>query len=74
MSTRLALPYALLSDEQLVLQRSITLPTFEYQGRTLIKRITLAIDQGKIVKVWYPVFPPDKNVNDGLDWLKEYKQ
>lgn len=37
---------------------------------TLIKRLALAIEDGKIVKVWYPVFPPDKNAPDVLEWLK----
>ncbi len=72
LSSRLHLPYGLLSDEELVLQRALALPTFEWQGRTLIRRMTLAVDQGKIVKVWYPVFPPDKNVIDVLDWLRNY--
>lgn len=72
LSSRLHLPYGLLSDEELALQRSLVLPTFEWQGRTLIRRMTLAVDQGKIVKVWYPVFPPDKNVVDVLDWFRGY--
>lgn len=72
LSNRLHLPYALLSDESLSLQRALNLPTFEWQGRTLIRRLTLAVHKGRIVKVWYPVFPPDKNVNDVLDWLEQY--
>ncbi|KAF7789948.1 hypothetical protein EIP86_000896 [Pleurotus ostreatoroseus] len=70
LSSRLHLPYALLSDEKLALQRALSLPTFEWQGRTLIRRITLAVDKGVIVKVWYPVFPPDKNAGDVLSWLR----
>ena len=38
----------------------------------MIRRLTLAVDKGEIVKLWYPVFPPDKNVNDVLDWLRTY--
>ena len=70
LSSRLHLPYALLSDERLELQRSLALPTFDWQGKTLIRRLTLAIDKGRVVKVWYPVFPPDKAVVDVLEWLK----
>ena len=51
---------------------SLSLPTLEWQGRTLIRRLTLAVDKGEIVKLWYPVFPPDKNVDDVLDWLRTY--
>ncbi|KAJ3558358.1 hypothetical protein NM688_g974 [Phlebia brevispora] len=72
LSTRIHLPYALLSDEELALQRGLSLPTFEWKGRTLIRRLTLAVDKGKIVNVWYPVFPPDKNVDVVLPWLREY--
>ena len=72
LSTRLHLPYALLSDEQLALQKSLSLPTFEWEGKTLIRRLTLVVDAGRIVKVWYPVFPPDKNVEFVLEWLKKY--
>lgn len=72
LSSRIHLPYALLSDEELALQRALALPTFEWQGRTLIRRLTLAVDQGKIVKVWYPVFPPDKDAIDVLGWLRDY--
>jgi peroxiredoxin (alkyl hydroperoxide reductase subunit C) len=38
---------------------------------TLIKRLTLIIDHGTILKVFYPVFPPDKNATDVLAWLTE---
>ena len=40
------------------------------QGSTLIKRLAMAIEDGTIVKVWYPVFPPDKNASDVVEWLK----
>jgi peroxiredoxin (alkyl hydroperoxide reductase subunit C) len=28
------------------------------------------IDDGRITKVFYPVFPPDKNAADVVAWLK----
>ena len=71
LSARLHLPYALLSDEQLGMQQALSLPTFEWQGKTLIRRLTLAVEKGAVVKVWYPVFPSDK-IADVLDWLKGY--
>jgi peroxiredoxin len=39
-------------------------------GATLLKRLTLMIDDGVIRHVFYPVFPPDRNAAEVLDWLK----
>jgi peroxiredoxin len=69
---RLHLPFPLLSDEKLVLTRALRLPTMEVGGLTLIKRLALVIDAGAITKVFYPVFPPDRNAADVLAWLKEH--
>lgn len=66
---RLRLPYELLSDEKLGLVKALGLPTFEWEGRHVIRRLTLAIQDGQIVKVWYPVFPPDKSAEEVLEWL-----
>ena len=38
---------------------------------TLIKRLTLIIDDGCIAKVFYPVFPPDQSAEQTLEWLKQ---
>lgn len=67
---RVHLPYQLLSDEKLEMVKALKLPTFEYQGKTLIKRLTLAVEDGEVVHVWYPVFPPDKSASEVLEWLK----
>jgi peroxiredoxin len=66
---RLHLPFELLSDEKLQFTRALKLPTFEVEGMTLIKRMALIAHDGKIEKVFYPVFPPDRNAADVLDWL-----
>jgi peroxiredoxin len=66
---RLHLPFGLLSDAGLELARALNLPMFEVDGMKLIKRITLIARDGRIVKVFYPVFPPDRNAGDVLDWL-----
>lgn len=70
MASRLHLPFPVLSDEKLELTRALNLPTMEVAGLTLIKRLALVIDDAKIVHVFYPVFPPDRNAGDVLDWLK----
>ncbi|HSB48989.1 MAG TPA: peroxiredoxin [Burkholderiales bacterium] len=66
---RLHLPFELLSDAGLELAGALNLPTFEVDGMKLIKRVTLIAREGRIEKVFYPVFPPDRNAGDVLDWL-----
>src|SRR5258706_7975743 len=58
---RLHLPFPLLSDEKLALAKALRLPTMEVAGMTLIKRLALVVDDAIIIKVFYPVFPPDRN-------------
>ena len=70
MASRLHLPFPVLSDEKLVLTRALNLPTMQVAGLTLIKRLALVIDDSRITHVFYPVFPPDRNAGDVLDWLK----
>jgi len=66
---RLHLPFELLSDVGLELANALTLPTFEVDGMKLIRRLTLIASDGTIEKVFYPVFPPDRNAGDVLAWL-----
>ena len=66
---RLHLPFELLSDSDMVFARSLRLPTFEVESMILIKRLTLIIDDRQISKVFYPIFPPNKNVDEVLEWL-----
>jgi peroxiredoxin len=69
-ATRLHLPFTLLSDEKLELANALKLPTFSVAGMTLLKRMALIVDDGRITKVFYPVFPPDKNAAEVLAWLQ----
>jgi peroxiredoxin len=71
MASRLHLPFPVLSDENLELARGLKLPTMEVAGQTLMKRLALIIDDGRIGHVFYPVFPPDRNAGDVLAWLKD---
>jgi len=66
---RLHLPFELLSDSELAFARALRLPTFEIAGLVLIKRLTLILSNGKIEKLFYPVFPPDKNAQEVTAWL-----
>jgi len=66
---RLHLPFELLSDEDLILAKALSLPTFEVAGLRLLRRLTLIVADGQIQKVFYPVFPPDKNAEEVVQWL-----
>jgi peroxiredoxin len=67
---RLHLPFPVLSDADLKLTRALRLPTFEVDGMTLLKRMAWVIDDGVMTKVFYPVFPPDKNAEEVLGWIQ----
>ncbi|HXW40333.1 MAG TPA: peroxiredoxin [Xanthobacteraceae bacterium] len=69
---RLHLPFAILSDRELKLTRALKLPTFAAAGMTLLKRMALLIDDGVVVKVFYPVFPPDQNAAEVIAWLRSH--
>jgi peroxiredoxin len=68
-AARVELPYPLLSDPELELAAALRLPTFEAGGLRLFKRITLIARHGRMEKVFYPVFPPDRNAADVVEWL-----
>jgi peroxiredoxin len=63
------MPFPLLSDPQLQLAEALDLPTFEASGRTYYRRITLIVRGGAIDRVFYPVFPPDRNPADVAAYL-----
>jgi peroxiredoxin len=66
---RVHLPFPVLSDQELRLAEALGLPTFEVAGMRLYKRVTLVIREGAIAKVFYPVFPPDRNASEVLAYL-----
>jgi len=69
---RLHLPFELLCDDSLSFANALMLPTFEYHGLMLIKRLTLIVKDGKICEVFYPVFPPNENAAQVLEWLSSH--
>jgi peroxiredoxin len=68
-ASRLHLPFPLLSDAELALADALRLPTFTAAGSRLLCRLTMIIVQGRIVEVFYPVFPPDENAQSVIAWL-----
>ncbi len=67
---RLHLPFPILSDAELKFTGALRLPTFSTSGMTLLKRMALVVDDGVISKVFYPVFPPDRNAAEVVAWLR----
>lgn len=65
------IPFPLLSDAELRLAAALDLPTFEIAGMTLYRRLTFVAEAGTIAKVFYPVFPPNRNAVEVLGWLRE---
>ena len=66
----------MLSDRDLALVRALRLPTFEYPATrggppTLVRRMAWFVERGAIERIWYPVFPPDRNAETVLGWLGE---
>ena len=69
-ATRLHLPFALLSDADRKLADALRLPMMEAAGMILNRRLTLIVSGGRIVKVFYPIFPPDRNAGDVIAALR----
>lgn len=70
---RLQLPFDLLSDHLLDFATALNLPVFVVDDMKLIKRVTLIAENGKIKKFFYPVFPPDINAIQVVNWFKTSK-
>ena len=69
MASRLHLPFPVLCDQDLSLSHAMRLPLLQVAGETMIKRMAIVADDARIVAVFYPVFPPDRNAADVLAWL-----
>ena len=74
-AARNRIPYEILSDSELLLSGKLGLPTFSVEPsdpifpKVCIKRLTLVVSEGRIERVFYPVFPPDKNAVAVLSYL-----
>jgi peroxiredoxin len=70
-ATRLHLPYELVSDSQLQFAKELGLPIFEVAEKRLLRRVTLVIKDGIVMKYFYPVFPPERNADDVFSWCEK---
>jgi peroxiredoxin len=77
--TRMHIPFELLSDADLALTRTMALPTFEFPvedgASTHLRRMAWYVESDRrgsprIRRVWYPVFPPDRNAEQVLAWVR----
>ena len=66
---RNGMPFPVLADPELKLRDELGLPTFETCGLELYRRMAIVAENGRIAKVFYPVFPPDQNASEVLAWL-----
>ena len=69
MVVRLGLPFEIVSDEAFALQQALSLPTFSTGGVRYLKRLTLAIRDGRIERVYYPIASPAAHARDVCAWL-----
>ena len=60
----------LISDTSLKFQEKLQIPTFDVENKTMYKRLTLIVKDSKIIKVFYPIFPPDKHIFEILEWFE----
>jgi peroxiredoxin len=66
---RLDLPFEIVSDAGFDFQRALALPTFQTGGVTYLKRLTLAVRDGRIERVYYPVPFPAAHAREVCAWL-----
>jgi peroxiredoxin len=64
------MPFPVISDPELRLREALGLPAFVVEGLVLYKRITFVAENRRIVKVFYPVFPAERNAQEVLDWVR----
>ena len=66
---RLGLPFEIASDEEFAFQRALGLPTFATGGIAYLRRLTLAIRDGRIERIYYPVTAPAAHAREVCAWL-----
>lgn len=69
-AARMHLPFPLLSDADHAFGDAMRLPSFETGGMRFLKRLAMVVRHGTVVRTFYPVFPPDRNPQDVIDWLR----
>jgi peroxiredoxin len=71
LDVRLALPFAVLSDESFRFQAALKLPTFMAGDMAYLRRLTLIVQEGTVQHVVYPVHAPEDHAAEILAWLRK---
>jgi peroxiredoxin len=71
-ATRHAIPFPLICDQQLELQRAWGLPTFRVEGRTFLKRMVLYIAAQHVAHMIYPVPVPAESAARALEHIDRW--
>jgi len=71
MTSRLAVPYDVLSDERLELRTALKLPIFSLNNKNYLRRLTLIIENNIIKKIFYPIHNIHKHIEEVLEWLRK---
>ena len=70
LSERLGILYPVIADPELRARRRARPADVRVRGRRrCTSGVTLVFERGAIAKVFYPVFPPDRNAEEVLAWL-----
>lgn len=69
---RLRLPFPLLADPRLSLATALRLPTFQADGSTYYRRLTLIVNDGVVEHVFHPVTEPALHAEQVLRWLADH--
>jgi peroxiredoxin len=65
------MPFPVIADPDRRLGAALRLPTFEFDGVELYRRVTLVLEAAHVERFFYPVFPPDRNAGEVVAWLRE---
>ncbi len=71
MASRLSIPFDILSDENQEIKNLLNLPVFSISSKNYLKKLVLIIEKNIIKKVFYPIYPIDKHIEEVLKWLKK---
>jgi len=74
LAARLALPFPILSDAEGRFAGALRLPSFTTGGEIYLKRLTLAVKDGRIERAFYPVADPAGHAAEVLSWLGRQPQ
>ncbi|PWZ00125.1 hypothetical protein BCV70DRAFT_200287 [Testicularia cyperi] len=71
---RLKLPFDLLSDSELQLTKALDIPTFQLNGQSYFKRMTLLLRGGQITRLDYPIPRPDQAASRAMQLLRSEQE